>query len=533
MAETVELKIDVAGDAQADMQKLAAALAQAAETQRQYGEAVKNAANYKVQAMQFDHAVQQQVDALSGNIIEPASKKKKKKQFELGKATASAAGGAQTLAGGGGAMALIGKAGPWGMAAAAAYAALEAGLNKTAKAADISSNGMLTQAQKSEMLASEFIPLYASFKRFGEAMDGTTEALRAQKLKLERTLAIQAATAQTAAGIRAFEYSHSDQYRAQLRSFGEVVPLRGMDVPLFDRSTSAGAQAAHEASIRGAAADAQRQAKRAAVAAREGAYIQSGEAKTAIGKRNYAALDLEMALKKVQNLREQENNGGERNKKAIGAALADAHAAAQRFDFADSAAQTEINRSAEATKRSVEAESNARRANLEVMKAELAIQEQKEQRMAGFAEKLGAMSEGDFQERVAALEAVKGVKDLREVPVELQDLASGIAGGYIKQRREQAGEGRGAYLKEKFGDLNDAAINDFGKETLAQVRANTDAMRIDARVQIDFDAELTAKALAEQLAPILGQLKNAATITIREAENKKKLEQIERTAGEG
>lgn len=533
--ETVNLNVTVGGDAAGDVKDLTAALEAAARAEAHYAQMVKQAADYKQAAAQFDKAINDELErrAKDNLVIEP----REKKGGTYGGKTAEWLGrGAQTFAGGG-AMGLVGKAGPWGAGLAAGAAAFETGIKKLTEAVNIAQNGMLTAAQKGTMLRDEFIPFHKSIRQFREALDGTTEAVAAAMRKQEREMASINYRAAARSDYRSFEADRYQPIEAMLRAENHpgAPRLTAGSITAYDRSSAIGERKSAEAAIRDPAADAVGRADRAARGSALNRDTQAGISAEAQRARDRAKEEADAAVKRVRDLRAAENSGGDRNKKGIAEATADANIALERFARLDAQAKAEMERHANAITKAAEDEGAARRAVIDLQKAELQILEQKEQRMAGFAQKLGSMNEGDFEMAKAALEALKesGIENL---PAEMADMAAQVAPEFVAKEREKLGEKRAKEIAGPGGvgqGLDDSLLASFEKETIAQVRAQVDKVRADVRVSVDIDAKTTAEEILKGLAPIMGAFGKALDVRVQKLEEKLYVDKVQRINAEG
>jgi hypothetical protein len=195
--QSVDLKVTVNDKAAGALESLASSIEKVTKAEKQIIAETQRLA--KEQA-----SLNNQKDEYRKKLRDEAEARKKKPT--VGDRVESVARGAQGLVGGGGLAGLIGKGGAWGAAIQAGVGAIEAGMQRGANAANIANSGVLTGAQKSEMLMAEFVPLYGSLKKFREAIDGTTERVAESNRKLQRTLVAQAANAAGYAQKRTFEF---------------------------------------------------------------------------------------------------------------------------------------------------------------------------------------------------------------------------------------------------------------------------------------------------------------------------------------
>lgn len=418
----------------------------------------------------------------------------------------------------------------------AGMAAVEAGFQKAGAAADILGNSLTTNAQKNEALKESLIPLYASFKKFAEAVDGTTDRIRVAGVQLQRALVDLAAGAAANRQFRQNDATFGEPYRALLRAARAQggLPAAGE----YDRSTALGQRASEEALPVRAAEDARRRARLAAEGVREEQFARSAAMKDAVKAQAGGLLDAAGTLRRLKGLVDNENGGGGRNQAeklvadvsglnaAAGrrnkAGIAEAAAAAvqntDRAKVLNETALEQIQRRQESVVKLANAERDARQANIGVLQAELAVLEQKEQRMAGFARQLGKLSEGEFQAAQVYLDEVLAAEKagtLRDLPAHFFDAAAQIAPEYAQKQQEKVGAERGREQGKRYAGIDDSLVQDYTKGTLAQARLAVDAKRIDVRVEVDLDAVKTAEAIVERIKPVMAEYAAALKISVR------------------
>lgn len=492
--------------------------------------AVKNAATYMEDAARFQKEVDDEMKrrAEASKIIsrDPASAAPSGFFRRNAFAFRDAARGARDMVGGGGAAGLLGKAGPYGAAAAAALQTLDIAVQRATKAVNTFTNAGMTSAQKWESLKDDVIPFFSTIRKFGEALDGTAEAIRKAGAKLAHDLAVQSVSAANRATLSGFAADTMDPFRATVRAGRARGALPGMQT--YDRASAIGAEHSREQDITLPAADAARRAKLTADAAKEELFMRSSAAKSAAVREQRSRAESQAAYDRVQAIQKSENSGGGRDKAGKATAIGEAQAAFDRQQKDSVALETELNRVAQATVKAKQAEAEAQRAVVDQQKAELQLLQQKEQRMAGYAQKLGSMNEADFE---MAKEALKAVKEngLENLPAEIADQAAQIAPEFIAKQREALGGKRARDFAGGDGKgIDDSLVDAFGKETLAQVRANVDKVKADVRVTLDLDPVLTAEAIVDKLGPVLGDLKKALDVRLDMIERKVELDRIQR-----
>jgi hypothetical protein len=433
-----------------------------------------------------------------------------------------ATGAAQaTQAGAGGLsgmMAGLGRLGPIGMAAAAALMAFQAGLHKATEIVNIENDGTKTRAQKDRGIVEAVVPFAESIRKLREAIDGTTETLAKNKRRLDyQKVSIEAGATYER---KLFDFqAESNMAGARLRAHAEPGAAPGA-MDRFDRGTAIGARKAAEQDIMMPAYDAARRANIEARAQRSQANLMAGLARGAGGESKKLKADADNKFARARELREGERTGP-RNKAAIDTAYTDALIAQDRYLKAQAREEDLIRRAKEAGLSATQAESAARKANIDVQRAELEVLKQREERMTGLAGKLGSMGIGDFEMAKAMLQTVRetGVENL---PPEMVDMAAQVAPEFIAKQREKLGEQRAKEVAGENRGIDDSILAEFEKSTLGEVRAKVDQVKADVRVMIDLDAQELAKAVVDTLNPLFRQffdsIRGEFNTTIRQFE---------------
>lgn len=380
-------------------------------------------------------------------------------------------------------------------AAAAAYVIAAKASEQAAKTINTLSNASLTNAQKMEKLAEQFIPLYSSFKSLYDAIKGTTEALRLNQERLEN-----AAVGQK---------TRSEEFKAKQSVASEVAGYeargRAADrfqlgpTQTFDRGTVSGAQKTEDEARRAAARDAATNARRDAAVARSS--FDEGRNRVAEDDRRIAAAtkrrdDLAARLRKLN----EDERGGTRRKAEKDEVLKQMGVASSEIGDAEKQKQTDLNTLKERGAQWAEKESQARKANINVMQEELNILRAKEQRMAAAQTALGGLNKGEYE---MAKQIAKQVKEggIENATPEMVEWASKVAPKMIEKMKEKFGAGRAQELANL--GIDDYKDDYAGGDTLDQVRAKVDKVQADVKLTINMDTKAMALDLVNLLRPIL------------------------------
>lgn len=412
-----------------------------------------------------------------------------------------------------------------------ALVALNEGAKKTTEAVNTMNNGLLNAGQKAEMVKEQLIPFYGTVKRLDEAVSGVTETMARHGREMEENARRNTLWSQQLSEGRGFYGNNIQPSRAVVTAYAAGVPeMRGAN---FDRSTAVGERDYREFGIMTAATDQRRDAEMKRRVAQ--AAVQNQATLTATtDKRNEAAqrkflerrVDLHVA--KVNYEREQSN----KNKTAYSAALRDADTAQQQAAIRTAEAKAEIARQAELAKQAVQAEVEYQKANLAVMKAELDIMKQKEDRMASYAKNLGSMGIGDYERSKAMLGVVQEV-GVENLPPGLVNEAAKIAPEFIEKQREKLGEKRAAEVGKQFGGIDDSVIQDFRQNSLKEIREKINKVELNVRLELQMQPAETAKALLAEVEPLLVKLNSAFKLEIKNLEDRIELDKLIKTRTDG
>lgn len=570
MTETqeVDLKVTVNDQAAAALESLVASMGRVAASEKQLAGETK-----KLQDAQAK--LEEQKKAIA------ADKERAKRTPTMGDRASQGAGMlGQMVKGGGGAGglgAVLGKLGPYGAAAAAALGAVDTAANRAADTMNILNNGALTNAQKREMLLSEYVPLYKSLKNFREAIDGTTEGVRKAKYKMEMGAAQVQAQYLGINKMRDVEHPYQEAvgikgawnwFKTPVAPWQDTTGLPGAGGPAaggapapgaggappapggapgppppvlawpasnpeYDRATARGSRKQAELDITLPAQDERRRAGVQAMGIKEAYTTQRGEAGMAKARATKKFEESQTAQAELEAKLKKENRpGAPRDKKGIAEAIAKADTARRESAEAQKQAETEINRLKDAGLKYAQAEHQVRQANVAVAKAELDMLKQKEDRMAGFSQKLGSMNEVDFEYAKEMLKTVQQ-EGIENLPAEYADAASQVAPEYIAKQREALGAKRAGGLAKEFKGIDDSQIGDFETTTLQEVREKVDKVKADIRVNIDLDAKQLANETANILGPIISDIKVVVERQQKEIIDTMRQQQIQKTQAEG
>lgn len=403
----------------------------------------------------------------------------------------------------GGVQGALGSIGGKAGVAGAVIEAVGLGMDRVAKSAEILNDSFATGAQTTRALFAEFVPLGDKLIRLGDALDGTTDAIRRQQedRQLRRasdSLSFEYRGKMGAANLENIGYQA--QYAATQR-----IGMAGYIG--YDRSTLAGERAAQRQGATIGAQDEATAANRASMAAAavkqaaDAAVKQANERVKAQEERARAAQGALTANTNYENRGFRDKAG--RDKAAGNVEL-------ERGRLAQELASREqvVAAAKEKGLAAIQAEAQARAASVNLAKAELAVLEQQEARMRGMAQSAGAMSQGEF---TASANALKMYQDNGgNAPPEIEAMVARLAPDLVRKNQENRGGERYEQLKSLLGEdrFKSAFGDDFGAgNSLKEIMAKVDKVKADIRVDINLDTTTTAKQLADLLKPTLENLK--------------------------
>ena len=396
--------------------------------------------------------------------------------------------------------------------------AAEQGLNKLARAAEISAAANTTVAQRQRMLSDELIPFASALHKISDAIEGVAETIfrRNQQFELfnrrmDAIIQFDAQERQVAGEYRA------QVYRGRASAASELAEYRD-----FDRRTVAGMRGYAEQGVMLPAQDAERESRVGASAARSSSNFENvrlGEARTKLRDLERDRVRLRAELD--QQVQRENVFGGQRNQAGINAASAAVLENEKMIASQLATLNDQIARAKEAGVRAVEAEAQHRRSLIDLQRAELDVLKQREQRMAAMQQAAGGMSRGEF---AGAVRAARQVADrgIANVSAATAGRAAAFAPEFIAREREALGgqrydAARGMLGAERFGRM-------FGGDftpgrTLADTRQQIDRVTADVRVNIQMNEQRLAEDLAKAIEPTLARLFEAFEVRIRNIES--------------
>ncbi len=351
----------------------------------------------------------------------------------------------------------------------------------------------LTGAQKfNHVLNALTMGISGSLINFRNALDGTTEGMRraARSLVDRQTVAsIQAQNRQELAGMQ----GNAAAARARASS---LAGASASEMPGFDRWTMAGQQGYEEYQIVTPARDAAEASEREARAARlteqsaGGRYAQAQarfqgaqSRRRSLGGRERSNVELENFTFDRNQLGRQQNLGSLQ--------VANQNEAATFQEMIERRRELE-----RAGVSAADAEYRARRANLDVMRSELEVLSQREQRLTGAASRLGSMNPIDRQLGFAAMRQVEA--DFENTTPEVRERARSFA------------PERFAQLATRFGETTDEfragrAAGDFGDQVGTGSIDSTRSQMVNLQQQIREATIGTERQLATSIADVIGR----------------------------
>jgi hypothetical protein len=430
----------------------------------------------------------------------------------------SGIGGAAGFAGKGLGNALGGAAGGAAMGTAGAvYLATTEALGKTAQAMNIFANGAMSDAQKRDAFASEFLPGADKLIAFRDALNGVTEALRKTELRFQlRGLEQQQqfrerqTTAQGAAEVAL--------HATRATAFGAIVTP---PTPLGDRTTWQG-DLAHQEALRRMERQDEIARARAGVTGAGAALEESQKRLEGLeGYRHRIGVTLglrERQLRKQQwierdtpekrrmverKLVEGGSNpflartavaalgAGVSNKAGVIAAGREVQLAATDAANNEKLIQGEINRQKELGVQLAEKESALRKANIGAARTELEITRARIQLGVNQSVRAGGMQPWERQQSLMAARFIKQ-HGLAATPAFMQQQAGAMFPEYVQKEREKFGRTTEEYkagVKEGF-----AKDIDIVAERAKEAKIST-----EVRVAVNLDEAALGKRIAEAI----------------------------------
>lgn len=400
------------------------------------------------------------------------------------------------LSGGGinGLMSLAGRA----VLPAAAMMVGQQALHFGTRFANVAQNDELTGTQKSNILMDEFIPGAKAVRDFADAVSGVTEGIRRAERRLEiETQVNQMRFAQQSQLLSMEAGVQSAQNRASVFG-GASLP----SVQLFDRTTYAGQIAHQEEQQRIGSRDAAAEAGREAEIARR----DRDDA-----RRRLAGVDRQLQGQSRNRGGWQQNENailrGERElggRNALGRAQAGTSLAlSMQQERALLQQKMDLTRQVErASVAAAQAEARERMAVVQIMKDDLAIMAQREQRLTSMAERFGEMS---FLERAMGEAAMNAVRQngIQNVSRDVRDRARQFQPEEYRAISRQFGQTTGEFQREQA-----RAPGVFGTQSITDLQGNMDSLSQRIRQEtVDTQRDL-ARQTAEVLAGTLREIRD-------------------------
>jgi hypothetical protein len=370
------------------------------------------------------------------------------------------------------------------------------------RVADIEGNTSMTRAQKDRASLAEYDP---SIEIFGHRIGGFRRWGRAKYEEFSGINESRRQAAERQARDNAFRPGHWANESMQLEygsqaniSRRDFLSLQGAEVSgggalnRFDRSTVAGSRMHQEELQRLSGYDASAEANRRAQAAR----ASVGDAENQLGSiertREQARHRQERARGRYFSLGAQ---GGSTRNPESDHALADWSAANQDVDRLNQMRIEQINRIRDLSVNASQSEATARQRNIDLMKTELQISEQRTGNLINAAERFGGMNP---LEQMLAAQALHAVRDrgIRGVTPEVLSLARSLDPQFVGMAQRNEAESN-----PLFQSLRGAGFLDTGAQgSIAQNQAATEQLRQQIREQ----TLATQTQLASEVSEVLG-----------------------------
>lgn len=473
--ERIELSINQSGNAGSTMRVLAELCAKAAAEE----------AKLEKQIIATNGALEKQSKIKSGDVARG-----------IGNVASGNAGGIAAQAGG-----MAGASGPAAIAVAVAALA-GAAINTVAKASLVSQNSSLTRFEQRQG-ALNAIPGVSTLRRWMDALDGTTERLRAiNSIYADYERVARASTEARRQNMELQVNSASSQGRsAGFDRFG----IQGESI--FDRSRQSGQIAAQNQSIRLAASDqlvtAQRQAE-ASRAERQAIQENANRLRQSVqfGQSNIQRLSGSggrwngsrmVYTEGVLGRTEARGRNGQDVRTAYNSQLRELQNASTQALRDETLLMGELQRLQAARTRESESQANIERQRIGLLRAEADILTARENRMTNTNRRLGAMQEGDFQlgQANAALIQQNGLQNFTP---EMIASAAAVDPALIQRLTEERGQERAARIAPRFQETYGSDYSDG--QSLNQIRQQADQMRAQVRVSLDVNERTLAQEIA-------------------------------------
>lgn len=411
--------------------------------------------------------------------------------------------------GGGGAHAgLAGRAA--GLAAGALAAATTAVV--MGRIASVHANTDLSESQKSWGTLAQ-IPVLnkvaSEFQEFLRNITGANEAMRQIRQQMERDNAIRPGHWQN----EAMRVTYASQASVAARQYQSI---RGSQVPAigetgffaaggqgrggwrwtqqYDRSTVAGERGYQEELLRLPGIDASMDAERQAAAAGRTLGDERGTLGRIESAREAARHRQERAMGRHASLKTGEKGLAGRNQIARQNALTEWNAANIDVAALDQQRLQQIERVRDAAVNAAQAEAQARQRNIDLMRTELSIQENRTNRLINAAQTFGAMNP---LEQALAANALRAVRDrgVRGVTPEVLARARALNPEFVGMAQRNRAE-----TEPLFQELrNEGLLAEGVGGSIGQNQAITEQMRQQIREQTLESQERLAAAVSEAL----------------------------------
>ncbi len=375
----------------------------------------------------------------------------------------------------------------------------------------INANSNLTNAQKNRA-GVESIPIIGSWIRSGreiiEALDGTTDAMIQLRAQMGRDDHVRSGHWQNESMRIAFASQANAAQRQYLSIRGSRVPeigeagrFRGPDGSAdfsvlrgHDRSTVLGERGYQEELQRLPGIDASLEAQRQAAAARATLGGERGQLSRIEKEREEARHRQERARARHAAIVESENRTGKRSQVRQQAALVEWNAANIDVAALDAQRLQQIERVRDAAVSAAQAEGQARQRNIDLMRTELSIQENRTNRLISAAQTFGAMNP---LEQALAANALRAVRDrgVRGVTPEVLARARALNPEFVGMAQRNRAE-----TEPLFQDLrNEGLLGEGTNGSIAQNQAITEEMRQSIREQTLASQERLASEVSDAL----------------------------------
>lgn len=384
--------------------------------------------------------------------------------------------------------------------AAAAFGAVTLAADKAASAIEVMNNGAMTAAQKQDQFT-KMMPGGETYIKLRDAIAGVTESMRLLALE-HQNLSLAQANAQEKKMREVAGQAEVDRAANLGTAYNRARVPDTLNKLAGGRGTYAGQLAYEEAAARFGPQAALSRAEEEAKAARKD-YGASGARRVDLEANRVRLID---RMDKARAAEEQAVKNGNAfganagdNKVARTAAGLNALRAEQEVLNNEARIEAEINRQKDLGVTLAQKESAARQAQNGMLKAELQLLQQKEQRQSGAAQALGSMNPAQRAMAVQAVKMAQQVGDVGMLPPSLRGLAQQVAPGMMGKLTEKSGEN-----SKEFKELQGLGAVDKG--SLDETRREVAKTQTQVEVNVNLDTEAMAKKIAEALGKSLDAL---------------------------